>query len=375
MNRLSILTTYKYKVVGLNLENFLFCLSSSGIFLKNVRKKSKSLTFESNSQNDKLIRECAQNLRLSIKIVSIRGLGKWIKSLPYKIGATLGIVYSIFCVSYFTSFITKVDYVVEKDHICANGEQCIFKENNLQLIKSDIEKYISVGHKFDCDIKYIQNQVTSHFELVENCSIAKNGNSVQIILHEAVAKDVDKPKQIIAKQNCIVKSITTYSGKAMVKAGDVVKKGQVLVDSDGNILPSASIVAKVWYIGSAIHICNQTLLVETGKTSVSSSIEVANFSLLKSKKCDYQYYKEQVIITNISSTIVPIKKTKHIYSQLELQNVFVPWNDVKSTIMAQSKQDALSKTSGDVLETTYSVVSQNNMYKVDCYLLCEEQIC
>lgn len=375
MNKLSVLTTYKYRVAGLNLENFLFSLASSGISLKNVRKKSKKLTFEANSQNNKLIQECAQNLGLSIKIISTKGLGKWIKSLPYKIGALLGIAYSIFCACYFTSFVSSVEYVLETDHICTNGDKCIFEQDNLRTIKSEIAKYISVGKPFNADIQYIQNQITSQFELIENCTIAKNGNNIKVVLHEAVAKNVDKPTQIVAPQNCIIKSITTYSGKAMVKAGDVVKKGQVLVDCDGDVLPQASIVAKVWYVGTAIHNCNQTMLVETGKTCTSTSIELAKLSLLKHKQCNYQYYKEQITTTDISRAVVPIKKTKHTYFELELKNIFVPWEDVKSTIIAQSKQDALSKTSGSAIDVTYSIVSQNGMYKVDCYLLCEEQIC
>lgn len=370
-----MLTTYRYKVAGLNLENFLFNLAGSGISLRNVRKKSKYLTFESNSQNDKLIKECAKNLGLYAKIVATKGLGKWIKSLPYKIGTALGVAYSIFCVCYFTSFVNVVDYVIENDHKCTNGDKCIFKQENLQDIKTEIEKYVLVGQRFNNDIQYIQNQITSKFELVENCIIAKNGNSVKIVLHEAVAKNVDKPKQIIAPQNCIIKSIDTYSGKALVKAGDVVTKGQILVDSDGDVLPQASIVAKVWYVGTAIHNCNQSMLVETGKTFTSSSIEVGELCILKHQQCNYQYFKEQISVTNISSTMAPIKKTNHTYFELELQSVFIPWESVKSTIIAQSKKDAISKTTGNVIDVTYSIVGQNNMYKVDCYMLCEEQIC
>ncbi len=375
MNNLTVFTTYKYKVVGLNLENLLFNLTSSGVALKNVKKRAKSLTFECNSQNDKLVRQCAQNLGLSIRVISTKGLGKLLKSLPYKIGAMLGIVYSIFCVCYFTSIVNKVDYIMEDNHTCTNGDQCIFRQENFDRIKAEIGKNIVVGEKINSNIKDIQNQIMANFELVESCIISKVGNCVSISLYEAVAKDVNNLKQIIANQNCIIKSITTYSGKALVKAGDVVKKGQVLVDCDGDILPRASITAKVWYIGTAIHNCNQSILVETGNMFVSSSIDFANFNLLKSKQCDYLYYKEQVSITNISSTIIPITKTTHTYSELEIQNIYVPWEDVKSTIIAQSKQNALDKTNGSAIDVTYSIVSQNNVYKVDCYLLCEEQIC
>lgn len=375
MSSLAVLTTYKYKVVGLNLENLLFSLTSSGIALKNIKKRAKSLTFECNSQNDKLIRECTQNLGLSIRVISTNGLGKFIKSLPYRIGTILGIVYSIFCVCYFTNVVNKVDYVWEENHICTNGDQCIFRQENLDKIKTEIGKNIIVGEKINSNIKDIQNQIMANFELVETCIISKVGNCVTINLYEAVAKDVNNPKQIIAHQNCIIKSITTYSGKAMVKAGDVVKKGQVLVDCDGDVLPRASITAKVWYIGTAIHNCNQSMLVETGNTFVSSSIDFANFNLLKSEQCSYKYYKEQTSTVQISSTIIPITKTTHIYSELEIQDVYVPWEDVKFTVIAQSKQNALDKTNGSAIEVTYSIVSQNDVYKVDCYLLCEEQIC
>lgn len=374
MNNLGQLTTLKYKAIGLNLENFLFDLTSSGVYIKNVHKKGKTLTFEAHSQNDKAVKEFALRLGLSLKVVATKGLGAWIKSLPYKIGTALGIVYTVFCMMYFTSFISRVDYVLEDSHSCTNGAKCIFREENLNIIKAELEKTIQVGEKLNTNISDIQNHITANFDLVENCSIIKNGNHISVKLYEAVAKDIEKPKQIIAQQNCIIKNITTYSGKALVKAGDIVQKGQVLVDSDGSVLPSASIIAKIWYIGTAIHQCNQSMLVETGNKFISSSIRVANVDLIKNKLCNYQYYKEQITTQNISSFLVPITKKTHIFYEMQIQNVYVPWEDVKSSVIAQSKQDAMLKTNGSPVDVTYSIVKQNDMYKVDCYLLCEEQI-
>ena len=71
---------------------------------------------------------------------------------------------------------------------------------------------------------------------------------------------------------------------------------------------------------------------------------------------------------------LPIKKVTNTYAELEVVQQEVPFADVKSKILAQSKADALSKTSGSPIECTYSIVTQGNLVRVDCFLLANEQM-
>ncbi len=373
-NFLYMASKTKYQIKGLNLENYIFNLTSSGICLSRVKKTKQTLTFIASSVNTKIIQDTAQNLGLSVKIIGQTGLIKIIKSLPYCIGSFLGLIYSFFCVQHFTGVVTNINYIIPQNHTCSNHSYCIFKNENLSQIKNYISDYIKLGKKYTATTKDVQNGVVANFNLVENCSIIKKGNKVIIELTEALGKNNMLPKQIIAQNNCIIVQITTLSGVAKVKAGDTVQKGQVLVDCDGDILPRANITAKVWYTGMAVHYSNQTMLVETGNTFTSTSINAFGKTLLKASDCPYAYFKAKTHNRYISNMLLPLQKTTTVYTELKLVQSHVPFKDVKNNILQKSKQDALAKTTGSPLESTYSIVYNGDIVRVDCFLLVEEQI-
>lgn len=373
-NIFSAASKTKYKVTGLNLENFLFKLTSGGVGLYKVKRTKNCISFSSGSTNHKFICQVAQEHGLQITVVNQVGLIKLIKTLPYCVGALFGVLYTIFCMHVFTRSIISVEYKFENNHSCTNGANCIFKENNLNEIKSFINKYISIGEPIEHSTRDIQNSVMAKFELLENCSITKTGCRVLIELTEAVGKTSNLPSKIIAKNNCIISSITTYSGVAKVKAGDVVSAGTVLVEAKGNVLPRANIVAKVWYVGTDIHNCNQTVLVETGNTTTSVSLKYNSKTLINGTTCDYKYYRAETSNKYITNLFLPIIKETIVYKELELKEQYIPFETVKQQVLLKSKQDALNKSSGSAIECTYSIVTDGDYIRVDCFLLAEEQI-
>lgn len=373
-NILYLLSKTKYQVSGLNLENFLFDLSSAGISVNNLKRKKHTITFKSSSVNNMAITSCAHNLGLSIKPLGDFGLIRFIKSLPYCIGAILGLIYSVFCVIYFTSCITNIEYLIDKNHTCTNHNMCIFKDENFLNIKNFIADYVQVGSNFKIKINELQNKVMANFDLVENCSIVKNGCTVTIELTEAIGKQTGLAQKIVASNNCVIASITTFSGKPLVKAGDVVTKGQVLVENIGEVLPRADIVAKVWYTGTAVHNQNQTLLKETGNVYTTTSISAFDKVFLKPNSCNFKYYTLKCQTTYITNMLLPIKKQTYTFVELELVQEYVDFESVKANVLAKSKADALNKTKGTPIECTYSIVKQNGVVRVDCFLLVQEQL-
>lgn len=373
-NVLFLASKTKYKVKGLNLENFIFSLTSGNISIYKLKRKKNSIIFSASSINNKQILQIANNLGLSVTVLGEVGFINLIKSLPYYIGIMLGVVYSALCLLHFTGYITDIQIIVPENHICNNTNNCLYCEDSINNIKNFIAQYINVGSKYSVNSYDLQNKVMANFELVESCSIVKTGNSVIINLTEASVKQGILPNQIIAKQNCIITSITTFSGIAKVKAGDVVVAGQVLVDSNGSVLPRANITAKVWYIGTAFHNCKQMVLTSTNNTFTSTKINVCGKTIINDEPCEYQYYTATTKKSYICNMFIPVTKITTTYTQMQLVEEYVPFDNVKETILAQSKNDALSKTNGSAQECTYSIVSQGDIVRVDCYLLVIEQL-
>ena len=364
----------RFCVSGLNLENFLYVLTSCGINLSKVKKKKKKILFVSSSINETFIKQKAAENGLVCIVEKRFGAFEFFKKIPYCFGALFGVVCSVLTLMYFTRFVYCVNFELPQNHTCSNGENCIFNDTNFQQIKLYFSNDIKAGQPLNTNLKDLQQKVMANFELVESCTISKKGTTVNISLTEAAAKQSLQPPKIVAKNNCIITKIITHSGIAKVKAGDVVKKGQVLVESDGNILPRADIMAKVWYVGTAFHNSNKQVLVETGKTTQTVSLQFLNFKFGKTPTIDYQYYQAKTQTTFVWQWFLPVKKTTTIFEELQLKEEYINFEDVKQTVLAKSKQAALDQTTGSPTECTYSIVKEGPMVRVDCYLLVEEQI-
>lgn len=373
-NPAQLLSKTQYKASGLNLENFLFKLSSSGIALYKVKKKKQTLTFIVSTANKKAVEQISSEFSLKLQVVKNIGLINFLLKLPYSIGSLMGLAFSIFYVLYTTSFIERVEYIVPTSHVCKNQENCIFLEDNLNEIKNYLASDIVQGKRFNVKIKQLQNKIIAKFSLVESCSIKKVGSSVVITLVEADQKEPTKYTKLVAPKDCIITSINTYSGVAKVKAGDIVLKGQTLVEGEDGIMPQAKIIAKVYYTGMSIFYSNQQVLEESGESFTTTTITFNGKTLLKAKPSPYNAsncYKSSSYVTN---WVLPIKVERITYKKLVLTNKYVDFESVKSSVMETAKSEALKQTTGSPQECTYSIVTEGDITRVDCYLQVLEEI-
>lgn len=373
-NVVRLMSKTKYKVQGLNLENFLFKLSSSGIALGKVKKKKQTLWFTASTVNSSAISAIAAEFNLKLSVLGTSGFISMLQRLPYSIGSVLGIAFSIFTVMYFTSFIDSVSYVIPTEHVCKNDDNCIFLEHNLNPIKEYISKEIAVGKRFSGSTTSLSRELIAKFNLIESCSVKRVGTKVIISLTEAEQKQPQNYTKIVAENNCIISSITTYSGKAKVKAGDIVVKGQTLVEADDGVMPRAKIIAKVYYSGMSIHYANTEVLEETGKTYTTTALTIFNKTLLKEDNCPYKMADKVVSSSYITNLLIPLKKVTVTYKELRLTSKYIEFESVKQSVMEKAKAEALKQTNGSPRECTYSIVTEGDVTRVDCYLEVLEEI-
>jgi hypothetical protein len=357
------------------LENFLFKLSSAGVGLWRIKKRGQTLYFLASSANVKVIENAAEELSLELKIIDSYGLLKKIKKLPYYIGGLFGIIFWIVLCIVQTSSILWVEYPQDENHVCQNGENCIFLEDNFAEIKEYLaELGVFVGNKNNINIRSLNLSVMAKFNLVENCTVIKNGCKIVVKISEA-AGQVEKTRvAIVAPQNCIIYSITTFSGVARVKAGDVVKQGDVLVEADGDIAPRAQILLQVYHTGMAIYNSNTQSLERTGKTQTVCSLSIFGKTYGDSSPQFSLYETEQQTSFVAPNLFLPIVFTKTTIYELRIAEKYVPFEDVRSQILAEAKQNAISQVCGTILECNYSIVTEGNLTRVDCYITSIEKL-
>lgn len=204
-------------------EEFLNLIYNRGIKLNKVQRLDINLLQIVVELKDyKKVKEISEKTRAKIKIIGRKGIGFILIKLRNRISILIGGIIFIFLTYYLSTFIWGIDIKTQKNIPPYN----IRAELNTLGIKPGIsKKSINV---YDLEKKLIEknNDIMwvrvriygSHLKI----NVAERQEPPQIVRN-------DNAGDVVAKQDGYILRIYTRSGTAVVKAGDVVKKGQVLI--------------------------------------------------------------------------------------------------------------------------------------------------
>ncbi|MBQ8468256.1 MAG: sporulation protein YqfD [Clostridia bacterium] len=364
------LSMLRIKVTGLNLENFLFDFLCAGMSAQNLKRKKDHIVFSCSAANLETIKRIAGKYSQNIEILKQTGFVVVLKKLPYMIGGFLGVIFSVMFVWHMTSTISAVN-ISESNR---PGNYYKISESQILEVKNFLESQnIKEGKRINFSPREIENKLLAGFDFLESCAVSIMGTTVSVFLREAAKKENDSSSQVVATNNGIIASIQTFSGRALVKAGDIVKKGQVLVEKLGDVMPKADIKLKTWQTGTAFHFAKSQKMIETGRTQVSKSVIMFSRNILPHSKCQFKNFLEERSLKKISS-ILPIYVETITYREITIQEDKSSFEEQREQIFKLAKDDAAKKTTGSPVECTYSVVTEGDITKVDCYLQVIEQI-
>ncbi len=212
----------EYEINGVNLANLLNKIKKEGISLYKVRFiKEKSLTIRIKSKDEKKFFAITKNLCYNVK--RIRDCGKMfpiinlLKNPSVLVGALLFILLSV----YFSNFILGVTFVGSgvrySDEVLSYLNDLGIRENKI-IDKNKLEEVSS---------KILSS--TNKFSFV---SVKKKGNRliVELVLSEKepyIQKNSER--DLYCDVDGVVEDIKLYRGTCMVKVGDKVDKGDLLV--------------------------------------------------------------------------------------------------------------------------------------------------
>jgi len=368
MNRIDKLSNLHIKIVGVNLENLLFDLTCAGILLKHVKRKNKTLKFVVSGQNYEQVLNLSKKHQQKVFVTKQSGIANVIKSIPYSIGAFVGIIISCFYVYFATSTIAKIDV-----EIIDRQNQVIEDENkNVQITSYLQDIGIGKGKNYVGKIKNAENLVAGQFDFVESCIISKTGNYVKVTIKQAVSKTIEQ-STICATQNGIVESIVTFAGKAKVKAGDIVRQGQVLVEAVGKIMPKAQIKIKTWAVGTVFHYDSKQVVVRTGKKQVSKLLRLWDWQIVGHSACKFATFETEVVLASIEN-MLPIEIETLVFYETKVIEINESFEQNVEQIKEKAKNEAMTKSGGKATNFTYSIMQENGASKVDCYAEFVEEI-
>ncbi len=182
-----------------------------------------------------------------------------------------------------------------------------------------------------------------HYEgsvLFVECRLMREGENV---LKQGSSLD------LVAGESGVVTGIAASSGTPMVRAGDAVRAGQVLVKGEersekGTTVPvraQAQVFARVWTQGEACVSLYDSLVQETGRTRTRVSIHTPWFSRVL-RDCEaFSSQESEVIAQMVNDLFIPLEKRTEVMRETVV--VRQRRDRAQAASMAQGAAEKLAK--------------------------------
>lgn len=212
-------------IVGFSIERFLNICINDDINIFKISESGTGVTCRVSIKDFKKLKKIARKTGCKYKIIHKYGMPFFIFKNRYRKTFAISIFVFVALLYYFSSFIwvieVKGNKFVDNNHIL---QFC--KQNNL---------YLGVK-KRKIDTLKLQNEIKNQFEDISFINVKINGTKATITISEKLQiknmVENNKPCDIIAKEDGIINSIVTRTGRPIVLENDEVKKGDVLVSGE-----------------------------------------------------------------------------------------------------------------------------------------------
>ena len=320
-----ILGYVNISVEGYYIERFINLCAKEKIVLWNIKRKLGTRISANIGINDfkKIIKIC-KKVQCKVKIKEKRGF----RFLLYKYRKRKIFLFLILIIvtmlGLTSNFIWNIEIKTQE------GEKI------LGIIEDLKEAGVDVGTaKKDINIKQIISDIQLKRQDIAWMGIELKGTSLIVKL----VKSVEKPKleeqsnnNIVAQKPGIIKKVTAKSGSIRVEEGELVKKGDILIEgimeglyTEARLVPaSGEVIARVWYTKTMEVPLKSIKQEETGRNENKYTIKIKDFSLnLFKNSTKYKIYdtiEEEIklkIFKNFYLPITIIKKSNKELKEIE----------------------------------------------------------
>lgn len=250
MNRLH---KYKKGIITIEIqshipEKFINLLWKNEIEIKNIRKKNiTTMSMDMNLRDFPIIDDIAKRTKTKIKILNRRGLSFLFIKIRRRVALVFGFFIFLSLIYFLSTFIWRID---------------IQTENNLspyeirqQLISYGITPGIS---KSKIDVYRLQKKIIDDSDNIMYFRARIEGSRLIVNAIEKTPPPVvvleEEPCDLVAKKDGQIVWVYTTAGTSVVKSGDIVKTGQVLVKgqqgkegSTYEVHAKGEVIAKTFY--------------------------------------------------------------------------------------------------------------------------------
>lgn len=373
-------------VKGYFVEKFINLCANKGIYLWDIKRKMPhSMVLKVSVKGFKSLRGIAKKTRCKVKIVRKVGI-PFIKYRYRRRKSFLAGFVIFFAIIYIlSSFI----WVIEIHGVNKVNPQVIVDFLAKKGIKPGIFK-----HKFDKD--KIAADMLININGLAWVDIKQTGTKIVVDTVERIPTppmlDWSVPCNIYSKNDGVVKSIITKNGVAVVKEGDVIRKGQLLVTGivENRLVPGdvhyvhsdAVVNVTTWYHGYAEVEINQAKRERTGAFKAGYSFMIFsncyNIFRASSPYKNFDYEEKPVRLAFWKDYELPIEFVVKKYYEVKNKNYILTEDTAKSEaskLAIKAAEKVVPKTAKIAdKKVEYQLVNENKKIAAKATIQCIEEV-
>lgn len=332
-------------VEGYFIERFINMCRNKNILLWNIKRKNSSFIIcKIGIKEFKKIREIAKKTKCKISIIGKKGIPFiFEKYKKRKIFLLMMCIISglLFVLS---QFVWNIEVKITGDTL-----------NKEEIINSLNENGLNIGKKkSEIDVKEIINNVRLKREDISWIGIEIKGTNAIVEVVEAE----EKPEIVNENDYCNIVSnrtgkiikITTNNGTAMVKKGDIIKEGALLIAGwiEGKytgtrfVRAEGKVDALVWYTENAEVKLNEKKIEKTGNIEKKYALNINNFRINLYKKLS-NFEKYDTIYTSkkikiFSNFYIPVELIECNNFEIKEENINYSEEEAKAEAKRRAEE-------------------------------------
>ena len=377
------------EVSGYMIEKFLNLALHHHIPMWDVVQKENKICFKTPIEAFKCMKPDLKKAHCRAKIVGKKGFPFIAHRYKKRRFFVAGIVVFIAMLWLLSSFVWLVE---------VEGTERI---NSLDIIKSLEKKGYETGKlKSKMNLREAETYLLQQYPDIVWTGITYEGTRMMVRVAESVPKPEmsemnEKPKMLIAKRDALVTYIAVEKGKPLIKAGDIVKKGELLVTGE---MPRGEDDDSLYYTAAKAHIKGKTTYTASGtiqfqqekkqylnESSKKWTLKLFNkaFQLYASKppqgNFDKQITLHQLRITKMFplpfaievENRVAYKPMIYTLSEEDAKDRLLCelWEQIEGSLGVEAqilKREAFFKKTGDAITGTLHVIAEEDIgYRLD----------
>ena len=371
----------KILVEGYYIERFINLCSKKQILLWGLERKDNiTLIADINKKDFKNLRDIARKTKCKVKIKNKIGLPFVIRKYKKRKIFFILLILIFLIIFSLSHFIWNIE--VESNTDIAKGE----------IISLAEQEGLKIGAlKNNVDTKNVINRIRLERDDIAWVGIEIKGTNAIIKIEKADAKpeivDDDDYCNIVADKEGVITKISAGNGTPLVKEGDVVKKGDVLIAGymEGKytgkqyVHSIGNVQAKVWHKNTQKVYFKESKKEETGNIETKYSVKINNFqinfnkSVPKFKKYDTIETTEKLKL--FSNFYLPIQIVKYEYKEYNEMPVIHSVEESKQ-IGIERAQEELKKEieNKEITDKKINVRTDKDYIEVELIYEVKEQI-